>query len=151
MLAADDADEDGLTSEQFAWLVAASVGLGALLLALVLGITGVAHLTGAGGGIDGPPDAAFSVVTEERGDDLVANVTHRGGHAVHPDSLLIEVDGELRDTWGEMGGEGPGLVAEGHSLVVTDVQVGDEVRILWIDGDGEHVVLDRNTVRQPGD
>lgn len=140
----------GLTRAQLGWLVAASVGLGGLFLALVLGTTGVAHLAGTGDVVEGPPDAAFSVLTEERGDGVAANVTHRGGHAVHPERLLIDVDGERRGNWSGLGGTGPGLVAEGHSLSLTDVEPGDEVRVLWLSEDeSETVVLDRGTVRNP--
>lgn len=147
-----DAESDGLTGTQLRWLVLVSVGLGALLLAFVLAITGTAYFTGSGGTVEGPPEAAFSVLTEESGGDVVANVTHRGGEAAHPSDVAIEVAGERRGTWSELGGQGPGLVAEGHSLRLTDVEPGDEVRILWIgDEDAEPALLDRGRVMDPSE
>lgn len=145
-----DEDADGLTRAQQRWLLLASVGLGALLLVLVLGLTAASHYYGAGGGIDGQPDSSFSIESVEQSDGLAANVTHRGGHAVHPDNVVVEVDGERRGNWSALGGEGADVVARGHSLVVSDVEAGEEVRVVWTgrddDGDEEAVVLARDTV-----
>lgn len=139
---------DGLSREQQRRLLVLSVGVGGLLLLLVLGLTGASHLVGTGGGFDGPPEAAFSVQTEERDGELVANVTHAGGQAGAPSEIVIEVDGQRRGNWSALGGEGAGIVAPGHSVVVRDVEPGQEVRVLWTGGD-QPVELDRNTVRAP--
>lgn len=137
---------DGLSGEQFRLLLLVSVGLGGVLLLAVLGITGASYVFGAGGS-EGPPDAAFSTVTEQRGDDVVMNLTHRGGDAVDPDLVVVTVNGERRGNWTSLGGEGLGVVAPGHSLVLTDVEPGDEVRLLWLGAEnGEPVVLDRGVV-----
>lgn len=148
MIPDGDAESDGLTGGQFRWLLGVSVGLGALVLLFVLAITGTAYFTDSGSNAEGPPDAAFSVLTEESGDDVVANVTHRGGEAAHPGRVVIEVDGERRGNWSSLGGQGPGLVATGHTLRLTDVEPDDEVRILWEDDDGSTTELDRGRVRE---
>lgn len=152
MIPEGDGESDGLTGGQLRWLVGVGVGLGALLLLFVVAITGAAYFTGSGSGIDGPPDAAFSVLTDESGGDVVANVTHRGGEAAHPDNVVVEVAGERRGTWSELGGQGPGLVGQGHSLRLTDVEPGDEVRILWIgDDEAAPTELDRGRVMDPSE
>lgn len=140
---------DGLSGQQVRLLLAISLGLGAVLLLAVLGITGASYVYGAGGS-DGPPDAAFSTVTEQRGDDVVMNVTHRGGDAVDPALVDVTVNGERRGNWSSLGGEGLGVVAPSHSLVLTDVEPGDDVRLLWLGAeDGDPVELDRGTVDEP--
>lgn len=136
MFSARRQEGDGLTGGQKRWLLLASVGLGALLLVLVLGMTAASHYYGVGDGVDGPPEAAFSVEPVEHGDGVAANVTHRGGHAIHPSDVVVEVDGERRGNWSALGGEGVDIVAPGHSLLVTDLEPGQEVRVLWI-GDEE--------------
>lgn len=150
---------DDLSAEQRRRLLAISVAVGGLVLLGVLAITGASHVFGPGGGQEGPPDAAFSVQTVERDDGLAANVTHAGGQAVAPADVVVEVAGERRGNWTALGGEGLAVVAPGHSVLVEDVQAGDEVRVLWIgaeetedEGEKEAVtVLDYDTVRDPSD
>lgn len=137
-------DDDGLTSEQFRWLVVAAVGIGALLLAAILGLTAASYAWGAND--PGDPVAAFNVDTIDRDDGVAANVTHAGGDAVNPNAIVIEVNGETRGTWAELGGEGPDIVAEGYELVVSDVSPGDQVTVLLIHGEDERTVRGTGTV-----
>lgn len=140
---ASEQDDDGLTSEQFRWLVIAAVGLGALLLATILGLTAASHAWGAND--PGDPVAAFSVDTIDRDDGVAANITHAGGDAVNPDEILIEVNGEPRGTWSELGGEGPDIVAEGYQLVLPDVAPGDSITVVFT-GDEDDPVIGTGTV-----
>lgn len=140
-----DPDSDGLTREQFRWLLGFSLAVGFVFLLLVLGITAASHLYGVGGGQSGPPEAVFTVQTQAAADGVAANVTHRGIEAADPGDLLVSVDNETVGNWSSLGGQGPGLVATGHTLLLRAVEPGDVVRIHWV-GDGEQVVLARETV-----
>jgi hypothetical protein len=143
MMPEGDPDSDGLTREQFRWLAIVAVGLGALLLLAILGVTAASVLWG--GGDTGTPSAAFQIETIERDDGLAANVTHAGGDAVNPGAIVIEVNGERRGTWEELGGEGPDVVATGYRLVLEDLVAGDSVIVVWTGGD-ERVELGSGTI-----
>lgn len=144
-----DPDGDGLTREQFRWLLGVSVALGLGLLLFVLALTGASHVWGVGGGTDGPPDASFAFETEPRDGGVAVTVTHEGPEAASPDELVVEVTGERRGTWAELGGEGPDVVGPGHSLVLGDVASDDVVRIYWEGGGGNRTLLDRGIVSDP--
>ncbi|WP_248515312.1 type IV pilin N-terminal domain-containing protein [Salinarchaeum laminariae] len=137
-------DDDGLTREQFRWLVFASVGIGVLLLVTILGLTAASYAWGAND--PGDPVADFTVETIDRDGGVAANITHAGGDSVSPTSIVIEVDGERRGTWGELGGEGPGIVSLGNQLVLSDVTTGDRIVIYWTGGDGEPTAFGSGTV-----
>lgn len=125
---------DGLSSRQFRLLVVGSVVIAAVFLLLIAGVSGFAEIGGSPTD-DGPPDAAFTVESEATAGSVAANITHQGGDAVNPDELRIEVNGEDRGSWTDLGGEGPGIIAPGHTLLYSNVEPGDEVRLLWT-GDG---------------
>jgi len=139
-------NEDELSPEQFRWLVLVAIGLGAVLLVSILGVTAASVVWG-GAGSDGPPAAAFEVQTIDRTDGVAANVTHAGGDAVTPESIVVEVNGEPRGTWAELGGEGPDIVATGHRLLVGNLSAGDSVAVIWTSGD--RTELGRGTMRAP--
>lgn len=145
MIPEGDPDGDGLTREQLRWLVGVGIAVGLAVVVLVVGLTAASHVLGIGGGQDGPPDATFSVRTQAAADGVAANLTHRGGEAAAPEDLVISVNGERRGTWTAVGGEAPGLVAEGHTAIVRDVEPGDVVLLHWV-GDGEETLLARGTV-----
>ena len=140
-------EDDGLTAKQFRWLVLVAAGIGALVLLSILGITAASVVFGGDSG--GAPNAAFDVQTIDRGGDLAANVTHAGGDGVNPSALYVEVNGERRGTWEELGGEGYGVVAPGHELVLANVTAGDSVTVAWI-GDDERVQLGDGTIQPAG-
>lgn len=137
-------DDDGLTSEQSRWLVVAAVGIGALLLVTILGLTAASYAWGAND--PGDPVAAFNVDTIDRDGGVAANVTHAGGDAVNPNEIVIEVNGEVRGTWSELGGEGPDIVAEGYELVISDVNPGDQVTVLLAHGEDDRMVSGTGTI-----
>lgn len=139
-------DDEGLSGAQFRLLLFVAVGIGAILLITIIGITAASVLWG-GGGSSGPPSAAFDVQTIDRPEGVAANVTHAGGEAANPDSIVIVVDGEDRGTWEELGGEGPDIVAPGHQLVYGNVSAGDTLVVVWTDGD-ERTELGRGTIEQ---
>lgn len=136
--------DDGLTSEQFRWLVVVAVGIGVLLLATILGLTAASYAWGAND--PGDPVAAFDVDTIDRESGVAANVTHAGGDAVNPNAIVIEVNGEPRGTWAELGGEGPDIVAEGYELVLSDVSPGDSITVVSTVGEDDPTVLGTGTV-----
>lgn len=137
-------DDDGLTREQFRWLTLTAVGIGVLLLLAILGVTAVSYAWGTND--PGDPAAVFTVETIDQSDGVAANITHAGGDAVSPGSIVIEVDGERRGTWDELEGEGPSIVSEGNQLVLSNVSVGDEVAVYWEDGDGDRSEVGRGTM-----
>jgi len=139
-------ESDELSREQFRVLVFVAIGIGAVLLLAIIGVTAASVLWGTGGS-DGPPTAAFEVQTIDRPDGVAANVTHAGGDAVAPESIVIEVNGESRGTWAELGGEGPDIVAPGHRLLIDEVSAGDSVAVIWTGGD-ERTELGRGTIEQ---
>lgn len=139
--------DEGLSGAQFRLLLFAAVGIGAALLIAIIGITAASVVLGGGGGSSGPPDAEFTVQTIDRTEGVAANVTHAGGDAVNPDSIVIEVDGEDRGTWEELGGEGPDIVAAGHRLRYGNVTAGDSVAVVWTGGD-ERTPLGQGTIEQ---
>lgn len=141
------ADSDGLSGRQLRWLIFAAMGIGLLLLLAIIGVTAASVIWGGGGGGSGPPEAAFDVQTIQQTDGVAANVTHAGGEAVNPEAIVVEVDGEPRGTWEELGGEGPDIVAPGHQLVLGNVTGGDSVAVIWTGGD-ERVELGRGTIEQ---
>ncbi|AGN00401.1 hypothetical protein L593_02250 [Salinarchaeum sp. Harcht-Bsk1] len=141
------ADSEGLSREQFRLLLLVAIGIGAVLLLAIIGVTAASVVWGTGGG-GGAPTAAFEVQTIDRSDGVAANVSHAGGDAVNPESIVVEVNGEPRGTWTELGGQGPDIVARGHQLVLDDVAPGDSIAVVWT-GDDERVELGRGTIR-PG-
>ena len=142
---------DGLDARQFRLLVVGSVVFAALFLLMIGGISALSEF-GGGPTHDGPPEAAFVVDGEQLADGVAVNVTHEGGEAADPDEIVLEIDGQRRGTWSELGGDGPGIVAPGHTLVYTGVDGGEEIRILWVpeDDDGTVVELGRGIVRVDG-
>lgn len=125
--------DEGLSGAQFRLLVFAAVAIGALLLIAIIGVTAASVIWG--GGSSGPPSATFDVQTIDRPEGVAANVTHVRGDAVNPDDLVIEVNGEPRGTWAELGGQGPDVVAPGHRLRYGNVTPGDSMTVVW--GEGE--------------
>lgn len=138
--------DDGLTREQFHWLVLAAVGIGALVLIAIVGVTAISAIYGGGADTSGPPSAAFDVQTIERSDGVAANVTHAGGEAVDPSTLVVEVNGEPRGTWAELGGEGLDIVAPGYRLLLGNVSTGDTVAVVWVSEEDTRTELGRGTV-----
>lgn len=147
MLPDGDPDADGLTREQGRWLLGAALALGVAVLLVALLATGASHLLGLGPETGEPPDAAFSFETELRGGGVAVAVTSEGPEAANPEDLVVEVNGDRRGTWGDLGGEGPDVVAPGHSLVLTEVSSDDVVEIFWEGGDRTR--LDRGIVTDP--
>lgn len=137
-------DDDGLTREQLRWLAIVAVGIGALLLVAIVGITAVSYTWGTND--PGDPVATFSVETDDRSDGVAANVTHSGGDAISPSSVVLEVNGERRGTWEDLGGEGPGIVSEGNQLVLSNVSVGDTVAVYREHGDDDRSEIGRGTI-----
>jgi hypothetical protein len=140
-------DDEGLSGAQFKLLLFTAVGIGAILLIAIIGVTAASVVWGGGGGGSGPPAAAFDVQTIDRPEGVAANVTHAGGDAATPKSIVIVVNGEDRGTWEELGGEGPDIVAQGHQLVYGNVTAGDTVVVVWTDGD-DRTELGRGTIEQ---
>jgi len=141
-----DPDADGLTPEQFRWLVGVSLAVGLLVLLLVLGLTAASHVYGVGGGQQGPPDAGVDVRTQATADGVAANLTYRGREAANPDHLLVTVGDDPVGNWSELGGEAPrGFVGTGHTLLLRAVDPGDVVEVHWTGGD-ERVRLALATV-----
>lgn len=138
--------DDGLTSEQFHWLVLAAVGIGALVLIAIVGVTALSAIYGGGADTAGPPAAAFDVQTIDRSDGVAANVTHAGGEAVNPTSLVVEVNGEPRGTWTELGGEGADIVAPDYRLLVGNLTAGDTVAVVWVGEGDDRMELGRGTM-----
>lgn len=130
-------DDEGLSPAQTRTLLLASVGIALLVLLLIGGVTVASHVYGFGDGPEGAPDAEFSVVTVERDGQPAVNVTNEGPYAANPDEIVIEVEGERRGNWTELGGElGAGeIVAPGNSVVLEDVEEGDLVTVYWVRGD----------------
>lgn len=103
-----------------------------VLLAAVLG----SFVLGVGGDVSSPPQAQFTFDYADGSGQVT--VTHAGGDSIQADSLVVEVDGDRRGTWADLGGHD--TVEAGDTVDVTNVENGDTIRILYLGEEGRSVL-----------
>lgn len=88
--------------------------------------------------VERSPAVAFDYEFDDTTNELV--VTHRGGDSVASSAIWVETD-DTAATWSVQ------TVTDGDATVVSDVTVGDTVRVIWASDNGDTSVLSRHTVQ----